>query len=78
MRIQTWLGHIFNISINQLFVTETRVKKLEQSLANILGYPSKVTARQLAAVAGQIVGTLRFIGRQRDGNSNKTLYDMSL
>ena len=25
-----------------------------------------------------IIGTLRFIGRQRDGNGKKTLYDMSL
>ena len=23
MQIQTWLGHIFNMPINQLFVTET-------------------------------------------------------
>ena len=49
MQTQTWLGHIFNMFINQLFVAETRSKKLEQSLANILGYPQKVTARQLAA-----------------------------
>ena len=25
-----------------------------------------------------IIGTLRFIGRQRDGNGKKTLYDMCL
>ena len=62
MQIQTWLGHIFNMSINQLFVTEARLQKLEQSLDNILNCPQKVTARQLAAVAGQIVSMSRAIG----------------
>ncbi len=37
MQIQTWLGHIFNMSLNQLFVTETWLQKLEQSLDNSLG-----------------------------------------
>ena len=62
MQKQTWLGHIFNMSINQLFVTKTRLQKLEQSLHNILNCPQKVTARQLAAVAGQIVSMSRAIG----------------
>ncbi len=42
---QTWLRHIFNMSINQLFVTETRLQKLEQSLDKILGCPQKVMVR---------------------------------
>ena len=62
LQIQTWLEQIFNMSINQLFVTETRLQKLEQSLDNILGSPKKVTAQQLAAVAGQIVSMSRAIG----------------
>ena len=31
-----------------------------------------------ACVTCAILGTLRFIGRQRDGNGKKTLYDMCL
>ena len=61
-QIQTWLGHLFNMSKNQLFVTEARLQKLEQSLSNTLGCPRKVTARQLAAVAGQIMSMSRAIG----------------
>ena len=26
---------------------------------------------------GRLIGTLRFIGRQRDGNDEKTLYDIA-
>lgn len=62
MQTQIWLGLIFNVSLNQLFVTETLLQKLEQSLDSILGCSQNITARQLAAVAGQIVSMSRAIG----------------
>ena len=57
-----WLGHIFDMFKNQLFVTEARVRKLEQFIVNILEHCNTVTARQLAAVEGQIVSMSRAIG----------------
>lgn len=33
---QTWLGHVFNMTENRLYVTETRVTNLKESLSVIL------------------------------------------
>lgn len=59
---QTWLGHVFYMFQNLLYVAETRVSRLEQTLAYTTACSNKVTARQLAAAAGQIVSMSRAIG----------------
>ena len=59
---ETWLGHVFDMSQNLLYVAETRVSRLEQTLAYTTACSNKVTARQLAAAAGQIVSMSRAIG----------------
>ncbi|XP_068750806.1 uncharacterized protein [Montipora capricornis] len=59
---QTCLGHVFDMSQNLLYVAETRVARLEQTLAYTTACSNKVTARQLAAAAGQIVSMSRAIG----------------
>ena len=51
------------MSENQLYVTESRVAKLKESLSVILTNPEKVTAKGLAQVAGSIVSMSQAIGR---------------
>ncbi|CAH3174142.1 unnamed protein product, partial [Porites lobata] len=34
--IQTWLGYILNISENRLYVTDTRVSNLRESISSVL------------------------------------------
>ena len=48
--IQTWLGHVLNMSENRLYVTDTRVSNLRESMSSVLVNPNKVTARRLAEV----------------------------
>ena len=61
-QIQTWLGHIFNVAENRLYVTESRIAKLRASLSVILANPYSVTARQLAHVTGCIISMSQAIG----------------
>lgn len=61
-QIQTWLGHIFNMAENRLYVTESRIAKLRASLSVILANPYSVTARQLAHVTGCIISMSQGIG----------------
>ena len=37
--VQTWLGRLFNMSENRLYVTQSRVTKLKESLSTILTNP---------------------------------------
>ena len=55
-------GHVFDMSQNLLYVAETRVSRLEQTLAYTTACSNKVTDRQLAAAASQIVSMSRAIG----------------
>ena len=60
--IQTWLGHIFNMTENRLYVTEAMVAKLKESLSVILANPYAVTFKQLAQVTGLIISMSKAIG----------------
>ena len=60
--VQTWLGHVFNMSENQLYVTQSRVTKLKESLSAILTNPDRVTAKGLAQVTGRIISMSQAIG----------------
>lgn len=60
--VQTWLGYVFNMSENQLYVTESRVTKLKESLSVLLTNPERVTAKGLAQVASSIVSMSQAIG----------------
>ena len=53
--VQTWLGHVFNMSENRLYVTQSRVIKLKESLSTVLTNPDRVTAKGLAQVTGRII-----------------------
>ena len=60
--VQTWLGHVFNMLKNQLFVTESRMSKLKESLTILLNNPNQITAKCLAQVTGRIVSMSKAIG----------------
>ena len=60
--IQTWLGYILNMSENRLYVTDTRVSNLRESISSVLANPQKVTARRLAEVTGRIISMHKAIG----------------
>lgn len=60
--VQTWLGHVFNMSTNQLYITQSRVTKLKESLSTILTNPTRVTAKGIAQVAGRIISMSEAIG----------------
>ena len=50
------------MSENQLYVTQSRVTKLKESLSTILTNPDKVTAKGLAQVTGRIISMSVAIG----------------
>ena len=60
--VQTWLGYVFNMSENRLYVTQSRVTKLKESLSTILTNPDRVTAKGLAQVTGRIISMAEAIG----------------
>lgn len=59
---QTWLGHVFNMSENRLYVTETRLSKLKESLSSVLERTDNVSAKLLAQVTGRIISMSKAIG----------------
>lgn len=59
---QTWLSHVFNMSENRLYVTQSRVTKLKESLSTILTNPDRVSAKGLAQVTGRIISMAEAIG----------------
>ena len=52
---QTWLGHVFNMSENRLYVTKTRLSKLKESLSSVLERTDNVSAKLLAQITGRII-----------------------
>lgn len=62
-----WLGHSLDFSINRIFITEERVKRLEIALESILAQilldSSTIPVRFLASVVGQIVAMLSVMGK---------------
>lgn len=59
---QTWLGHVFDMSLNRLYVTDSRVHMLKESLAGALARLSSIPVKQLARVVGQIISMSKAIG----------------
>lgn len=59
---QTWLGHVFNMSENRLYVTENRLSKLKESLSSVLDRIDNVSAKLLAQVTGRIISMSKAIG----------------
>ena len=60
--VHTWLGHVFNMSENRLYVTQSRVTKLKESLSTISTNPDRVMAKGLAQVTGRIISMSEAIG----------------
>ena len=50
------------MSENRLYVTDTRVSNLRESISSVLANPHKVTARRLAEVTGRIISMHKAIG----------------
>ena len=59
---QAWLGHVFNMSENCLYATETRLSKLKESLSAVLERTDNVSAKLLAQVTGRIISMSKAIG----------------
>jgi len=59
---QTWLGHVFNMSENCLYVTETRLWKLKEFLSSALERTDNVSAKLLAQVTGRIISMSKAFG----------------
>ena len=59
--VQTWLGHVSNMSENQFYVTPSRVTRLKESLSAILNNPDRVTAKGPAQVTGRIISMSKAI-----------------
>ena len=51
---QTWLGHVFNMSETRLYVTETRLSKLKESLSSALKRTDNISAKFLAQITGSL------------------------
>ena len=60
--IQTWLGHVFNMSENCSYVTETKLYKMKESISSILASPNTVTTRRTAEVTGRVMSKSKAIG----------------
>ena len=60
--IQTWLGYVLNMFENKLYVTQSRIMNLKESLSTILVKPDRVTARDLSRVTGSIISMSKAIG----------------
>ena len=56
------LGQVLNMSENRLYVTNTRVSNLRESISSVLANPNTVTARRLAELRGHIISMLKAIG----------------
>ena len=59
---QTWLGHVFNMSENRLYVIEARLTKLQESLSSVLERPDYISAKRPAQVTGRIISMSKAIG----------------
>ena len=50
------------MSENRLYVTDTRVSNLRESISSVLANPNTVTARRLAEVWGRLISMHKAIG----------------
>ena len=56
------LGQLLNMSENRLYVTDTRVSNLWESISSVFANRNTVTARCLAEVRGRIISMHKAIG----------------